>query len=47
MSKNYRDITHGISANLAKLRADMPDTMKAFGALAQAATRDGALDKKT
>jgi len=29
------------------LRADISDTMKGFSALAQAATRDGALDKKT
>lgn len=47
MSKDYREITGNISRNLAKLRADLPDTMKAFGALSQAATRDGALDKKT
>jgi AhpD family alkylhydroperoxidase len=47
MSKNYRDITRNISANLAKLRTDLPDTMKAFGALSHAATRDGALDRKT
>ena len=32
---------------MRKLRQDIPDTMKAFSALAQAATRDGALDKKT
>ncbi len=30
-----------------KLHADTPDTMKAFTALSQAATRDGALNKKT
>ena len=47
MSKNYQDITRSISASLAKLRGDIPDVMKAFGALAQAATKDGALDKKT
>ena len=41
------DITRNISANLKKLRSDIPDTMKGFSALAQAATRDGALDKKT
>jgi AhpD family alkylhydroperoxidase len=32
---------------LRKLRKDIPDTMQAFSALAQAATRDGALDRKT
>jgi AhpD family alkylhydroperoxidase len=47
MDKNYVDITRNISANLKKLRGDIPDTMKGFSALAQAATRDGALDKKT
>ncbi len=47
MDKNYVDITRNISANLKKLRNDIPHTMKGFAALAQAATRDGALDKKT
>ena len=47
MSKNYREITKRVSASMAKLRADTPDTMKAFSSLAQAATRDGALDRKT
>jgi AhpD family alkylhydroperoxidase len=47
MDKNYVEITRDISANLKKLRNDIPDTMKGFALLAQAATRDGALDKKT
>ena len=47
MDKNYVDITKSISANLRKLRDDIPDTMKGFAVLAQAATRDGVLDKKT
>lgn len=47
MDKDYPEITRQISANLKKLRNDIPDTMKGFAALAQAATRDGALDKKT
>lgn len=47
MSHSYRDITRSVSASLARLRADTPETMQAFSALAQAATRDGALDKKT
>ena len=46
MSKSYRDITRDVSASLAKLRVDIPDTMKGFSLLAQAALRDGALDKK-
>ena len=47
MEKNYSDITKRISGDLRKLRQDIPDTMKAFSALAQAATREGALDRKT
>lgn len=47
MSKNYREITGNISRQLAKLRTDLPDTMKAFGALSHATGRDGALDRKT
>ncbi len=47
MGKNYREITQRVSEQLAKFRGDMPDVMKGFGALAQAATRDGALDRKT
>ena len=47
MEKNYSDICKDISGNLRKLRKDIPDTMQAFSALAQAVTRDGALDKKT
>lgn len=47
MDKNYPEITRQISANMKKLRSDIPDIMKGFAALAQAATRDGALDKKT
>jgi len=47
MEKNYSDITKRISGDLRKLRQGIPDTMKAFSALAQAATREGALDTKT
>ncbi len=47
MDKNYSEICKQISANLRKLRKDIPDTMQAFSALAQAATHDGALDRKT
>jgi len=47
MEKNYSEICRQISGNLRKLREDIPDTMQAFSVLAQAATRDGALDKKT
>ena len=44
--KNYPSITADISRNLKSLRRDIPDTMQGFTALAQAATRSGALDKK-
>jgi AhpD family alkylhydroperoxidase len=47
MTKTYRDITRSVSASTAKLRADIPDVMKGWGALAHAALADGALDKKT
>ena len=47
MGKNYREITAEVSASLAKLRADIPDTTRGFAALAQAATKDGVLDKKS
>jgi AhpD family alkylhydroperoxidase len=46
-SVNYTGLTQSVSKNLAKLRNDIPDVMKAFGDLARSATRDGALDKKT
>ena len=47
MDKNYSDVCKQISDNLRRLRKDIPDTIQAFSTLAQAATRDGALDKKT
>ena len=47
MEKSYIGISKRISGDLRKLRHDIPDTMKAFSALAQAAGRDGAIDKKT
>ena len=43
----YIDLTRSISAELAQLRTEMPDTLRGFSALAKAATQDGALDKKT
>jgi AhpD family alkylhydroperoxidase len=47
MGKDFREITQKVSASLATFRTEMPELMKAFGALSQAATRDGALDHKT
>lgn len=47
MTKDYPEITRGISANLKVLRKDIAETMQGFSALAQAATKAGALDRKT
>ncbi|HEU5047579.1 MAG TPA: carboxymuconolactone decarboxylase family protein [Rickettsiales bacterium] len=47
MSKSYPEITKRISSNMKVLRKDIENTMQGFSAMAQAATRDGALDKKT
>lgn len=47
MSKNYPEITRRISENMKKLRSGQPETMRAFGALAKAATSPGHLDAKT
>lgn len=46
-STGYRALTESVSKQLATLRTDLPDVMKGFGDLARAASRDGALDKKT
>ncbi len=47
MTKSYPDITKRISGGMKILRADIKDTMQGFSAMAQAATKDGVLDKKT
>lgn len=47
MSDKYSQITKDISTQLAKMRKEMPDVMSGFSALAQAASKDGVLDKKT
>lgn len=47
MSQKFNEVTKGISAQLAKMRKEMPEVMAGFSTLAQAATKDGALDKKT
>jgi AhpD family alkylhydroperoxidase len=47
MDKDYTEIVRRISAELKKLRKDIPETMQGFSALAKAATSDGALDGKT
>lgn len=45
--KDYPAIVRDISANLKTLRTDIAPTMSGFSALAQSATKTGALDKKT
>lgn len=47
MSKSYKEITSTLFPALAKLRKEIPDVMSGFDKLAQAATKDGALSKKT
>ena len=47
MLPSYQDIIKDTSAEIAKLRAEIPDTLRGFSAMAQAATKDGALDKTT
>ncbi|HCL66396.1 MAG TPA: alkylhydroperoxidase [Rhizobium sp.] len=46
-TKYYPDITKDISSEIKTLRKDIPDVMSGFSAMASAAARDGALDKKT
>lgn len=47
MSKVYPEITKDLSQSLKILRQEIPDTMQGFSVLAQAATKNGVLDKKT
>jgi len=47
MDKDYKAITASVSRSLKRLRADIPETTRAFSALAQAATQPGALDAKS
>ncbi|NKB47249.1 MAG: carboxymuconolactone decarboxylase family protein [Legionellales bacterium] len=47
MPKSYQTITQDINQTLAEFQQAMPGVMKGFSTMAQAATEDGALDKKT
>ncbi len=47
MTKSYPEITKRISGGMKILRSDISDTMQGFSAMAQAATKEGVLDKKT
>lgn len=47
MSDKYTQLTQGLNIQLAKMQKEMPDVMAGFSSLARAATKEGALDKKT
>ncbi|MEM9880965.1 MAG: carboxymuconolactone decarboxylase family protein [Pseudomonadota bacterium] len=47
MSKDWKAILQSVGKGNMALSKAAPNTVKAFGALTQAATADGALDKKT
>ena len=47
MSDKFAHITKDLSTQLIKMRKEMPEVMAGFSSLAQAATKDGVLDKKT
>lgn len=47
MADKFTELTKNISSEVAKLRKEMPEVMSGFSALAQAASKEGALDKKT
>ena len=47
MPKHYPDVTHSIVEYIKQLKTVIPDTLKGFYDMSGAATKDGALDKKT
>lgn len=47
MSEKFTQLTQGLNVQLAKMRKEMPELMSGFSAIAQAATKDGALDRKS
>ena len=47
MNDNWTTKLKNLGNTTGKLASASPDTMRAFGGLATAATRDGALNKKT
>ncbi len=46
-SKSYKVITQELNNYLTKMRKEIPDVMNGFSLMAQAALKDGALNKKT
>lgn len=47
MPKDYNEMMRSVSTSLRSLRTGTPDVIAGFNALAEAALRDGALDKTT
>jgi AhpD family alkylhydroperoxidase len=47
MPKQYKEIVNDISAYVGELRKVIPETMKGFSAMANAATETKVLDEKT
>lgn len=47
MTKSYPEITKRLGEKLVVLRKEISGTMQGFAAMGEAATEDGALDKKT
>ena len=44
---DYKELTRAVASKMQGLRQTQPDLMQAFGQLAAAGPKDGALDKKT
>jgi len=47
MGKQYKELTEELNIYLAKFRKEMPDVMSGFSSMAQSATKDAVLSKKT
>ncbi len=47
MTEKFIQLTQNISSQVAKMRKEAPELMAGFSALSQAATKEGALDKKS
>jgi AhpD family alkylhydroperoxidase len=47
MSDKFNQLTSSIGKQLMKMNKEMPEVMSSFHALSKAATKEGALDKKS
>ena len=47
MTESYSELIQQTSAQIARLRGEIPDALRGFSALAQGATKEGVLDAKT